>query len=407
MPTIDHLLLLSATTSGGPSALSSITPLEPAGGPQSVVAPAKYVTARQSDQTYVYDTRFIDGEPQRTVLLDSSQSQTNRIEQALDAAIGDGDTVLGRLPRIRVTYERDGVVEQYTDLTLPHRAFDAHIRAGSIDGAPTTDHDLYRAARDANPLDASGLLNVSPISLVFGSWDASRKARQGRWPSALTGEVIGVLADQRAEATTSPLKGGARVDPVGMRAQVDGPTLLAMAEAQKRELSAKTYDDLVRVAKKLKPGETTSAAALGFGGIPPTLAQLGGVSCRQITRASVLSFATLRQIRFGAGARGDAACRAVLAALAINGLVRSNAELYLRAGCHLVEAGETTTRIDRRNGQHEDLTLPSIDESDALLAEALDDAAQHAGLDWHGQILEVVGNPAITAGREDEPAGAE
>lgn len=57
MAHIDLPLLISASTAGGPSALSSVTPLAPAAGPQAAVAPAKYVRGRQS--TYLYDTRFI------------------------------------------------------------------------------------------------------------------------------------------------------------------------------------------------------------------------------------------------------------------------------------------------------------------------------------------------------------
>jgi CRISPR-associated protein Csb1 len=53
---------------------------------------------------------------------------------------------------------------------------------------------------------------------------------------------------------------------------------------------------------------------LGLGGIPPTLDTLAGVACIRIIRSDVLSFATLRQIRFGADAEGNAACRALLAA---------------------------------------------------------------------------------------------
>lgn len=406
MSTIDLAMLHGATSAGGPSALSSVTALAPAAGPHAAVAPAKYVTARGSDQTYVYDTRYIHGEARRTVLIDSSQSQGNRIEAAIAGAILDGHPVLGRIPRIEVTYERDGQAEIYSDLTLPHRAFDAHIRAGTVDGAPTTDDARYRAARDANPLNASALLNLSPISLVLGSWDASRKTRQGRWASAVTGEIVGVLADQR-EGSPSPRKGGARVDPVGMRAQVGGTALRGLADAQRDELSPKTYGDIVKAAAKLKGGETTSASALGFGGIPPSLSQLGGVSCSQIIRSNVLSFATLRQIRFGAGPRGDSAIRALLAALALNGLVRSHAELYLRAHCHLVEAAPSSTSIDRRNGRHEDVVLPDIAEADALLAAALADAGEHAGLDWHGQVFAVLGDPAIVAGVEDDASGAE
>lgn len=406
MTSIDLPLLLSATSAGGSTALSSVTALLPAAGPHATIAPAKFVTARSSDHTYAYETRFVEGEPQRAVLIDSSQSQVNRVEAALVAAITDGNSVLARIPRVRVTYTLADRVETYGDLTLPHRIFDAHVRAGTVDGVPTTDSPVYRAARDSTPLDASALLNLSPSSIVFGSWDASRRSRQGRWPSALTGEIIGVLADQRDESP-KPLKGGARVDPFGMRAEVDGATLLELAEAQRDELSPGTFGAIVQEAKKLKSGERMSASRLGFGGIPPTLAQLGGVACSRIIRSHVLSFATLRQVRFGAGARGDASIRAVLAALALDGLVRANSELYLRAHCHLVEASVPTATVDRRNGHHEEMTLPSIDEADALLAAALDDARSEAGLDWHGQILEVTGNPAILAGREDDIAGEE
>jgi len=398
MGNIDLPLLLAAVTAGGPSALSSVTALSPAGGPQAAVAPAKYVQG--STATYVYETRYVEGAARKTVLLDSSQSATNRVEQALDAAITDGSTVLGRMPRIRVTYERDGRTEVYSDLTLPHRAFDAHIRAGSVSGVPTTDVAEYRAARDAAPSDASALMALSPITLVFGGWDASRRSRQGRWASTLTGEVIGVLADQRA-SDALPLKGGARVDPVGMQFRLDGPTLTALADAQRAELSPKTHKKIVDSAKKLAANAVDSAAALGFGGIPPALDQLGGVACESIIRSRILSFAALRQIRFGAGARGDAACRAVLAALAINGVVRADAELFLRAHCELVEASAPVTLIDRRHGEREALTLPTIDEADALLDAAIRDAAEHAGLDWHGQVLEVTGNPAVVAASED------
>ncbi len=405
MPTLEFSHLLDAVSAGGPSALSSVTPLRPAAGPQAAVAPAKYVSERGNVATYVYGTRFIDGLAQRTVLIDSSQSLSNRIEQAIELAIADGNPVLASIPRIRVTYQRDGVVETYSDLQLPHRAFDAHIRAGAVDGRSVTDHPAYRAARDATPRDASGLLALSPISLVFGSWDASRRAHQGRWASALTGEIIGVLADQAPTAET-PAKGGARVDPVGMSAQLGQATLIELADAQRDELSPATYQKIVSEARRLRDGARASASALGFGGIPPTLAQLGGVSCSSIMRSHVLSFAALRQIRFGRGFRGDAAIRAVLAAIAINGVVRSDAELYLRAHCHLVEDGPSVTSVDRRHGNHEVLDLPEIDQVDGLLLTAIDDAREHAGLDWNGQVFEVVGNPAILEGAEDDQAEA-
>src|SRR2546429_7795431 len=101
-----------------------------------------------------------------------------------------------------------GWARSILDLTLPHRVFDGHIRAGTVDGQPVTQRDAYRAMRNASPANARTLLDASPVSLIFGSWDSSRSARQGRWRSALTGEIVGLCAGDRPRA-----KGGARVAP--------------------------------------------------------------------------------------------------------------------------------------------------------------------------------------------------
>jgi CRISPR-associated protein Csb1 len=133
---------------------------------------------------------------------------------------------------------------------------------------------------------------------------------------------------------------------------------------------------------------------------------LAGVACDRILRSHVLSFATLRQMRFDAGVEGDAACRAGLAALALNGLARSNAELYLRANCDLVEGGPTTVTVDRRGGDTAAVEPLSIDAADDLLAAAIARAEAAAGLDWHGVVLEVAGNPEIVSGAVDDEQDA-
>jgi CRISPR-associated protein Csb1 len=116
----------------------------------------------------------------------------------------------------------------------------------------------------------------------------------------------------------------------------------------------------------------------------------------------VLSFATLRQMRFGAGPDGDAACRALLAALALNALARSDAELQLRANCDLRESSPTQVEVDQRGGQHLAVTSLSISDADALLAAALEAAQRAAGVRWDGPVLRVRGNPAIVAGAVDD-----
>jgi CRISPR-associated protein Csb1 len=394
---------MEASMAGGASCLTSVTELEPAAGPHASLAPAKFASPDSRDKkgTYAYEHRYLDGEARTAVLIDSKQSQLNRCEAALAHAATDGHPVLSRMPRVVVSYDRDGVSEEYSDLTLPHRVFDGHIRAGTVNGQPVTQLDAYRAIRNASPANARALLDASPVSLIFGCWDSSRSARQGRWRSALTGEILGFCEDD-----TPASKGGARVDPVGMQVQLGEADLKALADRQRSELSAKNYKktmDAASASAKAK-GKPVSASMLGLGGIPPSLEALAGVACQPIIRSHVLSFATLRQIRFGAGPDGDAACRALLAALALNALARSDSELYLRANCDLRECGPSAVEIDQRGGGRLSLEPLSIEAADALLAEALAEAERVAGVSWAGPALHVTGDPAIVAGAvaEDE-----
>lgn len=381
--------------------MTSVTELAPAAGPHASVAPAKFALRGRDAGAYAYEKRYLDGVPSQAVIIDSKQSQLNRGEETLAQAINEGHPLLSRLPRIVVTYERDGLVTEYSDLDLPHRVFDGHIRAGSVDGIPVTQLPAYRAIRDANPGNARALLDASPISLVLGSWDSSRATRQGRWRSTLVGEIVGFC-----ENSDTAVKGGARTDPVGMKIELTEAALRQLAEQQRSELSGGTFDKAMKEAAKAKGDKRVSASMLGLGGIPPTLEALAGVACHRIVRSHVLSFAALRQVRFGSGPEGDAACRALLAALALNTLARSDAELVLRANCDLTERGPTQVRLDQRGGPALELSSLTIEAADDLLASALRQAERVAGVAWDGVVLRVTGNPAIVAGAVQEDTEA-
>ncbi|MGH3928648.1 MAG: type I-G CRISPR-associated RAMP protein Csb1/Cas7g, partial [Pseudonocardiaceae bacterium] len=260
-------LLLQSTAPGGPSCLASTTELQPAGGLHTSVAPAKFALPRSTEGVYAYEQRFLDGAARTAVIIDSKQSQLNRAEEALQRAIDDGHPVLARLPHVVVTYQRDGVEERYTDLMLPHRIYDGHIRAGAIAGEPVTASERYRAVRNATPANARPLLETSPVTLVFGGWDSSRRARQGRWRSALVGEIVGFCADRAASQTTRVLRGGARVDPVAMQVKLGQKAMLGVADAQRDELSPKNYTKIKAAAEKsAKDKQLGSASGLGLGG---------------------------------------------------------------------------------------------------------------------------------------------
>lgn len=386
---LEHLL--DASKAGGASALASVTELAPAGGETALVAPAKYLAGK--NPTYVFENRFVDGTPVKTVLIDARTSEANRVEESLALAIEEGQPVLSAMPKIRLTYPGacpDGSDLVETDLTLPHRAFDAHIRLGFIPGSDKKsiiNCESYVAARDASPASAGGILEVSPITVILGGWDSTRSARQARFASCLTGEIIGVLSDQEADPTNLVTRrSGARVDPVCPSFTFGKD---AGAEMAKR----------IGVSVKAE-GKEVKGSSLLVGAIPPSTKNdaLDGISVSRIIRSRVLSFAALRTLRFGGTAGADQAIRALLAAVALNGAVRADAELQLRANAHLVEKAAPVTTLYGRYGRAIDIAPLEVEAADELLRVAYEYAHDAAGIDWHGQTLEVQGDPAVIAG---------
>ena len=398
--------LKEACAAGGASTLVSVTELKPAAGEHASVAPAKFVEGKKS--IFAFETRYIDGEAARVVLIDSKQSQLNRAEAAIMQDIRAEHPVMRKLPRIEVTYENDGKSISYTDLELPHRFADGHIRAGKIDGQAATAHEKYRAVRNSTPADLSALLDTAPAAAVFGGWDSLRKKNQLRLRSALVGEIIGVLADQNlsGEAQLSR-RGGARVDPLEMSVRLSAADMEQLVKSQEGELSDKFVSKRREDIKKAKKDTALSGSVLGLGGIPPQLEALGGVACQKIIRSWVLSFATLRQLRFGKNEEANIAARALLAALGLSAIARAEQELYLRANCDLVEAEEPQVTLDGRYGNTRPLNHITVELADDLLAQAIDYAQSHHVAHWDGQILTVTGNPVILRGAVAESEDAE
>ncbi|MDY2625692.1 MAG: type I-U CRISPR-associated RAMP protein Csb1/Cas7u [Coriobacteriales bacterium] len=385
-------VLMEASRAGGAGALSSVTELAPAGGEQALVAPAKYASGSRG--TYVFETREIDGEPMKTVLLDSRSSMANRVEDGIRQGIKDGNEILCAMPKIRVTYKsadgQSNVVE--TDLDLPHRAFDGHIRLGFDEhGKSIAENPTYIAARNSTLDDMSALLAISPITCVLGGWDSSRKSHQVRLAASVTGEIIGVLSDQDADPESLVTKrSGARVDPVGAGIYFDPNTAAAISKR-----IGKAFNK-----KDMKNGKV-SGSSFVIGAIPPGVEALDGISTSRIIRTRVLSFATLRSICFAKDSEGDAAIRSLLAAIAIDGMVRADSELLLRANAHLVEKDAPKTLLHERYGKTVAIDPMSVEQADKLLKDAYENAHALAGISWDGQTLEVVGEPAVIASVDD------
>ncbi|OFT75261.1 MULTISPECIES: type I-G CRISPR-associated RAMP protein Csb1/Cas7g [Corynebacterium] len=389
--------LLDACTPGGASVLTSVTELSAAAGPHASVTPAKFIDG--STPCFGYEPRFIDGAPTETVIIDSIPSAANRGEQAITRAIEGGDPLLSRIPRILVHYGS----ESYTDIELPHRFADGHIRASSYEGEPVTKADWYRDMRNSTPRDYRAILNTAPIALLAGAWDSTRPSNQVRVRRSITGETIGILADQsRPGSEQQGARSGARVDPVGAAVHLDPSSFQQIIASQEDDLSKKRLEDINAKIKNAKKGETFSGSGVGVGALPPTLDPLGGVSCSRIIRSWVMSFTALRQLNFGDNPEQNVAARALIAALGLALIARAEQELYYRSNCDLVEVSAPVVKLDQRYGNFKELPPLSIEAADDLLKAALEHAEKLGVADWHGQVREVIGNPAIIAGAVDD-----
>ncbi|MDF7663609.1 type I-U CRISPR-associated protein Cas7 [Bifidobacterium sp. ESL0763] len=389
--------LNAAAKIGGPSTLSEKTMLEPAAGPEGIVAPAKYVDDKSA--TYVFEDRFVDGQSKKTVLIDSRTSQNNRLEDYISKAIKEGHSVFSKMPRIQVTYQSDdgaGEVreEHYLDVDLPHRAFDAHIRVGLVDGVSTSQLPQYIEARNSTLADMRAIFDLSPITVAMGAWDSTRNKNQLRIASSFNGEIIGVLANQ--EDGKAVYRAGARVDPVAASIKFNKSEAQEIENAIHDDLSEKTSGSFAKDGK---------GSTIGLGAIPPTAGRnssLDGIAVSSVIRTHVLSFSTLRSMSFNAGKDGDEAIRALLAAMLLDAMAGSNTELNLRANCMLRESAKPLTVLDKRFGEQEELEMLTLDHADELLEQAYQQAHDKAGVDWSGQVLEVEGNQLVLSHASDK-----
>jgi CRISPR-associated protein Csb1 len=370
---------------GGAATLDHPAVYEVAAG--GIVAPARY--AGRNGSEFVFETRFVDGEFRRTVLIDSKQSQANRAEDGLLTARRAG-AAASQIPVIEVRYEGR---EPLYDLGLPHRAFDAHVRFSSQEGTPVIRRDWYRALRDSTHADLSPVFVTSPATLAFGGWDSSRRTRQLRLRGLFVSELFGVV-DERENRLSR--RSGARLDPLGQDFYVSPDELWVLLDRQRDQLSPKLVAKVEKEidAARNKHQERVSASELNLGGIPPSTEAPFGVSVPEVRRARTLSLAGLRRLRFGGALEEDVAARGALLAMLLLGIAYADAEPDLRAYCD-VSAPSARTRLDGREVEL-DLSIPTCER---FLASAIERLSER--LRWSGQRQCLEGDPAIARGAQD------
>ena len=175
------LATLTAACQGSAIALRRRIRLQPAGGPGDKVFPPTYEGGQ-----YALEERVIDGARLPCVLLDSVQSQANRMELALLEAHRSGRITI---PVVGVDFSAVelAVVQQVTSLDAPHRLADAILRDSVKDGVKFREHEAGKCLNTASISNATDLFGWCPTALVFGMWDSTgpavdwERSSSGRW----------------------------------------------------------------------------------------------------------------------------------------------------------------------------------------------------------------------------------
>ena len=214
------LELLDEAIRGDSAAFRCRMILHPAGGDGDKVFPPTYAGG-----VYAVEDRRIDGRIARCVLLDSVQSQANRMEELLQEAFIPNWRELPQeewakeglacgLPVIAVHIPKHGWI---TSLTAPHRIHDAILRdseinkGGNGDSVRFRDSAIGREIVAARVYDAAAFYRYCPTALLFGTWDstAGEGLNSAKIPRAVVSEIIGVDA-------TAGVRTASRLDPLGI-----------------------------------------------------------------------------------------------------------------------------------------------------------------------------------------------
>lgn len=371
------------------AAIRRIRKLQPTGGKGDKIFPPTYPGNGKNDPPrHVFERRRVNGDNVLCVLVDSVQSQANRLEEGLRTAREDR---VAAFPAITVNFADTELsdIGKISTLDAPHRVFDAIIRDAEIDGTPFRDSEHGRKLIAAKSSNASAVYELSPTALVFGAWNSTGDGGGlgAKFPRAVVSEIVGInVATEPTEKDIPEPSGqrpGSRIDPLGIRSGVhvwkspDGSWSMEPPRGAKND-SRKTKKG---EPKEVRPSEVNHS------NIAPSLQRLG-VTVDHLLHSFVLSFAALRRLKFGESAERNTAAQTTLAVLGLlSCLAQDRAGYFLRSRCDLVpEEGETESfEILRANGSREPFSL-SLDEACALLKEAAARATKH-GQGWRSDDL--------------------
>lgn len=364
--------------------------LQPAGGQGDKVFPPTFAGAM-----YALEQRRVPcrQEPVACVLLDSVQSQANRMELALQEALSEEKI---KIPILEVDFTEHGptgnveadqeagrlidAIGKVTSLQVPHRLADAILRDSQINGIDFRKSEKGRGINIVSLTNATPLFALCPTALVFGMWDSTGpKGGLGpKFERAIVSEVVGIGAQ------VGDLLRGVRRDPL---------------EASKRVPILKRSSFDWEVADDPKEKGIVAPSKINHGSVPFPEARdrktdenhYSGVTIEYAEQTTTLSLICLRRLRFPIDGETDteteAAARTVLAALGLCAATLAfESGMGLRSRCLLWPDGPMEWELLARPGEAPRKFSLNADEAVALLNAAIESAAKTA-LPWEGAPL--------------------
>jgi CRISPR-associated protein Csb1 len=320
--------------------------------------------------------------------MDSVQSQANRMEDALLADIRDEKL---KLPYLETDF---GIVEdlikkigKITCFEAPHRIFDAILRDSVNDQGkhfPIT--DIGQKVINSNAKDATAIFQVSPASLLFGSWDSTGVSGGlgEKYTRCVVSEVVGVNAEQATRA-------GTRIDPLNIAREAFQQASKGIKDEVWEALAGKA------AAKKKK---LVNSSDINHGSIPWPEEKKGdihgGVTVDYIQQSTTISFAALRQLHFPVGGKDQSSfAHAVLAAIALHAAaLNTERGWHLRSRCDLILEDGVSPEWEILGESSTTKEALSADATRDVLNEAIA-KAKEAGLPWNDEPIRLKPSPAL------------
>ncbi len=409
---------------GTAAAFRCVTDYQPVGGRGDKVFPPTYEGGKYATENRV-DPKT--GEMRHCVLLDSVQSQANRMELALLEAHRENRVAL---PLLVARFDQEELPRKFavSSLEAPHRVADALFRDSLLDGVKFRESDTGHVLDTADVRNAAGLFGLCPTALVFGLWDSTgpRGGLGAKFQRALVSEIVGYDA-------VAGVKTSSRIDPAAIERRAGpvyrtegGDWTLSPDDAKKGahgnpvlyKPNSKGQDVVYDPASKKDVPDQGRPSVLNHGNVTPDYDYVrnnrnqieyettmdergqevrvrprirGGFTISQAQQTTTLSLNVLRRLRFpldGAGnskGKVDLAARTTLAALGLAAGTLARNDMDLRSRCHLFAEGASAWQLLDRPGKAPAEFVVDPNMALGLLNDAIK-AAKEVGLPWKGVI---------------------